>query len=80
VQCAQSGFQIFQIVSHSLAALGRDLEDRHARTDRLDIAVGGLPIEFDGCRQIKLGDDCDIGAIEDCGILQRLVLALLLNY
>ena len=48
----------------------------HAGPDRLDVAVCRLPVELDRRGQIHFRDDCNVGAVENCGVLEGLILTL----
>src|SRR5579863_6981678 len=60
---------------HAFAGFGREFEDAHAGTHGMNVAICGLLIKFDRCRQVHLGDDRDVGAVEDGRVFQRLILA-----
>src|SRR3984885_3901398 len=64
-----------EIVVHSFAAPGRKFENLHTGPDRLDIAESSLPVEFNRRGQIHFCNHSHIGAVKNCRILERLILA-----
>jgi hypothetical protein len=58
---------------HAGSGFGGYFEDLHPRPHALDVSAGSGEIKVGGLGQIHLGDDRDIGAVEDGWILQRLV-------
>ncbi len=52
-------------VLHAGSGLGADLDDLHSGSHTLDIATSGSDIEIGSLGQIHLGDNRDIGTVED---------------
>ena len=61
---------------HSFACLRREPEDLHSWTNCLNVAVRRMPIEFYRAGQVHLRNYRYVGTVENCWILQRLILAL----
>jgi hypothetical protein len=62
-------------VTHARPDLRRDLEDLYSRAHAFDISSNRSRVEFCGLGHIHLGNDRDVGAIEDSLIFQRLIFA-----
>ena len=66
----------FQIVAHPRAGLRRHAQRPHAGAYGLDAGERGVPVEPHRLGEVDLGDQGDVGGVEDGGVLERLVLAL----
>src|SRR5579872_311012 len=75
-QSGKAGRQKTQVFVHPVPSLSREFEDRHAGTNGLDVAVRRMPVEFYGARQVHLRDYRHVSTVENCWVLQGLVLAL----
>jgi len=71
----QTLFEKIEVLLHSLAALRGKFKHEHARPHSLDITIRSCPIEFDRLRQVNFADHGNIGAVKNCRIFERLVLA-----
>ena len=65
----------FEPVVHALVSFRRNRNDLHTWADRLDISVCRRRVEFHRRGEIHFRYDCEIGAVEDCRIFQRLVFS-----
>src|ERR1035438_2420961 len=64
-----------KIIFHSVAALCGKLEYLHAGTHCLNVAIGGLPIEFNRRCQVHFADHRDVSTVEDGWILERFIFS-----
>jgi hypothetical protein len=63
----------FEIFGDPLPGFRRHAENRHAGADRFDATGRGVTIKFHSSGQVYLGEDGDVSAVENRGVLQRLV-------
>src|SRR6202023_2082394 len=61
---------------HPVSCFGGNLENLHPGPNALYVAPGRGQIELRRLGQVHLGDDGNIGGIENGGVFQRLILAL----
>src|ERR1700722_5293386 len=64
-----------KIILHPIAALCGKLEYLHAGAHCLNVAIRGLPIEFNRRCQVHFADHRDVGTVEDSWILQWFVFS-----
>jgi hypothetical protein len=67
--------QIVEPGLHARASLGREGDGFHAGADALNVCFGCGEIEFYGFGQVHLGDDGDVGGVEDGRVFERFVFS-----